>query len=131
MPGLVEQFELRAQTKKQLVSALSILLVWNSKVTHFNTGVDINGRKFITFQWHESGKGTMFPAPMTDPEMIADQVITWLANTEYGPQPDTDGHNSKGWHLSLHSPKITNGGWPSYHPYDVFTIYPHWITYDK
>lgn len=133
MSGLVEQFSVASDTREQLVNAIKILLVWNKSVSHFKTGKDVHGCPYLTFQWHESGKGQPLIAPLQDASAIVDQVYAWFKSVGYNhEQPDTDGTAIQGWLVELQSPKLTGLDYETRSCfYDVFTVYPYWVCYHK
>ena len=62
--------------------------------------------------WYPKDKGAIY---------IADFIFKWLESVKYGPQPDCDGSNSKGWKLDIDP---LSG-------YVLMSIVPCWIEYHK
>ncbi len=134
MSGLVKTLVIESDMREQLERAIEILLFWNSRVTHYTIGIDVNGLQFLTMRWHETGGAIPLMAPMADASSIADQCYAWLKNAEYPEEPDHDGSNSRGWRITNSVHKIAHEGHNQYAPggfYVVFTIYPTWIEYGK
>lgn len=134
MPGLVQELIVESDNREQLEWAVKILLCWDSKVSHYTTGVDVHGTPFLTMRWHETGGATPLMAPMSDASSIADQCYAWLKNVEYPEEPDHDGSNSRGWRVTNRVHKIATEGYDQFGPngfYVVFTIYPAWVEYHK
>lgn len=84
-----------------------------------------SSRKRLVLFWHESGGGTPLPAPM-DAEAAIPFIKAWLAEADYGKQPDHDGDNGKGW-------RIYNEAWGhvARNHYAFVAIEPEWIMYGK
>jgi hypothetical protein len=86
---------------------------------HTVTGYRDDGRRFVLYR-ADSPKATKLPFPLTR-EQAADLIIGWLGQANYGPQPDHDGHNGKGWRL--HSGQI-DGEWQT-----LLAVEPVWAEY--
>ncbi len=138
MSGLVQCFQLEADTHKQLVAAVTILLEWNrSGVKFYTTGKDHFGAPYLSLLWGKPDRADdVLPliAPMTDAEAIATQIEAWLKSTEYQREPDHDGSNNKGYHIVGQGPALGPPG--SFYPnhwafYTVLTVKPCWIEYHK
>lgn len=131
--GIMEVFECCSDTDEQLVLAIKILLKWNSSVSHYVTGVDKNGRPFLTLRWSDGDKPSLpLIAKMTEADAIAAQCIAWLKAVDWNliERPDCDGSVCKGWHVSMQGPDIGNSMCRTSF-YDVFTIYPAYTEYHK
>ncbi len=93
-----------------------------TKITHWQV---IDGK--MVFSWHESSKGQPLPAPMGR-EMLIPLILSWLAEQDYGDEPDHDGSNAKGWRLKAHWELMPD------HPgrfYFQFSVQPEWCEYHK
>lgn len=66
-----------------------------------------------------------FPFKM-DAEGCADWAYRWLENAEYGPEPDHDGSNSKGF-------KVYNDSWSRVDSYygSLVAVKPEWCWHGK
>lgn len=148
MSGLVQSFSLQSDDIKILENAIKILLVWNSKVTSYRTGVDYQGVPYLALMWadkSDSGKpSTPLMAPLTSADAIAHQIYAWLSSAQYPEMPDIDGSCERGY-------KVTHGcDYPVVEkrqvgaigrgtPYDVYdssfydvvVVRPAWIEYHK
>lgn len=72
------------------------------------------------------GQGwTPFPVPM-NAETVVPIVTQWLDSQDYGPQPDHDGDNAKGWHVYNEAWGHVGG---DYHAF--VAIEPAWAMYGK
>ena len=134
MSGLVDTLDMSTDFRGSLVLAIGILLKWDSSVSHYRTGQDIDGKPYLILMWHEDKKSTPLMAKMQEAEAIADQIYAWLKTQDYGRQPDHDGSNNKGWRITNNGPKIKDGPhYPEYDSsfYDVLCVRPHWIEYHK
>jgi hypothetical protein len=138
MSGLVQRFHLEADTHAQLVSAIAILLEWNSTgVKFYATGKDHARAPYLSLLWGKPDAAPdvqAFIAPMADPEAIAMQIEAWLKTAEYGRQPDHDGDNGKGYRLVNGGPTLSAPGTWKNNPwgfYSVLTVTPCWIEYHK
>ncbi len=150
MSGLVEVLKVATDSRESLVHVIKILQRWNSGVTHYRTGKDINGLSYLILMWHQGEshlKAQPLLAPMKDAEAIADQISAWLKVQEYGPQPDHDGSNNRGWIATNSGPVVSETPNEYYKPdqdshwktfktydssfYDVICIQPYWIEYHK
>ena len=133
MSGLVQHFQLEAQTSEQLELGIKILQGWHPRVTHYVTGKDNFGTPFLSLLWATPDRveGPLpLIAPMTDAGAIRQQLQAWLLTVDYGKEPDHDGSNGKGYHLVGDAPLISGYGNP-WGFYSVLTIYPKWIEYHK
>lgn len=107
--------------------ALAFNLKCCAKVTHFA----ITPKYGLVFFWHTPGKlpddasAHLLPYPMHDEELI-NFAAGWLRSADYGPQPNHDGDNGKGW-------TIYNEAWGHVmeSPYAVIAIKPAWAMYGK
>lgn len=155
--SLVQSFTVETDTREQLVLAISILLKWTHRVTHYRVGVDMYKRPYLVLMWNEGEKtqythvppkhGTPLMAPMESAESIADQIFAWLKTQEYGTQPDHDGSNSKGFRVSSTAPIVSrvpntyhrpdqewSSQWNNTYDstsYDFVYVTPAWIEYHK
>lgn len=75
--------------------------------------------------YKQPAKWNAFMAPL-DPEGVAPMALEWLKGQEYGNEPDTDGHNNKGFRVYNES-----WGYINSDPYAFVAIEPAWITYGK
>lgn len=66
-----------------------------------------------------------FPAVMGIEE-LAPIIKAWLSERQYGPQPDHDGSNSKGWRVYNEGWAQVNGEWQAF-----VAIEPVWLEYGK
>jgi hypothetical protein len=115
------------ETRNILLESLRLAMARHGTVSHFGaTASLVQDRKLVsparlTLYWSGTADGTPFPAYMTA-ELIEPIVRTWLADQEYGPQPDHDGDNGKGWYIGAGTDYV----------YQVTCyIEPRWITYGK
>ena len=81
----------------------------------------------MVLYWSLSGtKGvTSLPFKM-DAKGAADFVSRWLAEQDYGPQPDHDGDNGKGWRLFNETWGHVGGEWQAF-----VAVRPCWAMYGK
>ena len=76
----------------------------------------------LVFGWHSSMKDSVpLPAPMGKDALIG-LVLGWLEGAQYPEEPDHDGDNHKGWHLST-------VGYEDF--YATFKVEPYWVEYGK
>lgn len=61
-----------------------------------------------------------------DAKGIADFSMRWLKETDYGEEPDTDGHNQPGWRAYCESFGHVDSDWGAF-----LAVSPKWITYGK
>lgn len=89
-------------------------------------GANQSARRLILF-WHKDESGLMipFPAPL-DVAAVKPFIEAWLKAADYGPQPDQDGSNGKGW-------RVYNETWTHVADshYAFVAIEPVWIMYGK
>lgn len=81
----------------------------------------------LLLYWTLSDKATPFPSKL-DIEATTNMIMGWLAEQEYGPEPDLDGHCRKGW-------RAYNKGNPYGRidgEYQVsFAVQPEWAEFHK
>jgi len=88
-------------------------------------GYLIVDNKLVLFRYNSENM-TKFPAPLSV-EATANMAFEWLKSTDYGREPDHDGHNEKGWLLWNDSwGQIEGCGYSSF-----LVIAPMWIMYGK
>lgn len=91
-------------------------------------GYCVSADKGLVLLWsaNDSASGTVgFPFKM-DQTGAADFVSRWLSEQSYGPEPDHDGDNGKGWRLYCE-------GWGhvgNLH-YAICAVKPAWAMYGK
>lgn len=119
-------FRFDITSDRNLEDILKIAFSRNSKAA----GWRVEGKRLI-LSWHNEtdyknpGRWNAFITPMTA-ESVFSTVIEWLKAQDFGPEPDTDGHNKKGF-------RVYNESWGRVgnDPYAFVAIEPEWITYDK
>jgi hypothetical protein len=62
------------------------------------TGYAISAGRLVFFQYASDKAQTLFPSPISL-DRAAEIAFDWLATQEYGPEPDHDGDNERGWRL--------------------------------
>lgn len=67
-----------------------------------------------------------FPGKGIGHEAVWPFIEAWLKEADYGSQPDTDGHNSKGWRIFNEGWGHVCGMWQAF-----VAIEPEWLTYGK
>ena len=87
----------------------------------------VSPEKGLIFYWVESKRPgyTPLPYPMTL-QQAADFAIGWLANADYGREPDHDGDNGKGWRLYNESWGHVDGEYQAF-----LAVQPVWACYGK
>lgn len=87
----------------------------------------IDPEKGLVLLWHADRQAgeTKFPFKM-DAEGAADFARRWLAEQDYGRQPDHDGDNGKGWRLYNEAWSHVGG-----YSYGFVAVKPAWIMYGK
>lgn len=88
-------------------------------------GYRIDPEKGIVLYQYESAVMTPFPFKM-DAAGAADFVKRWLAEADYGPEPDHDGHNEKGWRLYNEAWGHVGGDYKAF-----VAVKPAWAMYGK
>lgn len=86
-------------------------------VTHYS--IDANG---LTFFWQGGGEGRVMLLPYKmSVDAAREFARSYLKVAEYGPQPEHDGSNRKGW-------SVSTAGQPYY---AVLRVKPEWMIYSK
>jgi hypothetical protein len=88
----------------------------------------IDPKKGLIFCWTDTDSAhalVQFPFKM-DAKGAADFAERWLAEQEYGREPDHDGSNGKGW-------RIYNDQWSRVdgYTYSICAVQPCWMMYGK
>ena len=85
-----------------------------------------SSRPRLILYWHEHPKATMLPAPITEVDVLTGFVKSWLLWIDYGPEPDHDGDNSRGW-------RVYNEQWARIGDltYSFVAIEPTWLWHGK
>jgi hypothetical protein len=80
----------------------------------------------LVFFKHPCDHLTLFPTPITL-ERAAEIAFDWLAQQKYGPEPDHDGNNHKGWRVFRDAWGHIDGcGYQSF-----VAVEPLWMEYGK
>lgn len=99
-----------ANNRRDLEHALAIVFnqhhsavaykVLDEPVSEASNGkAESSGLKRLIFYWTSSAKDAI-PLPFAlDAAGAVDWAVRWLAEQDYGPEMDHDGHNSKGWRV--------------------------------
>jgi len=114
-----------------LTEAMCLVFADNHYATHYfaKKGLSNNVRGHIellsparlTFFWHEADEAVALPFKL-DAVGAADWAKRWLVEAEYGPRPDHDGSNSKGWRVFNQPMQMT---------YVICSIEPAWAMHGK
>lgn len=125
-------FHVTAQGDDSFVTTLqlAIKLAGHNKVTHY--GVD--PKLGLALFWSEPKDGRLpksavvqpLPYPM-DKDALTAFVAGWLRTADYGPQPDHDGENGRGW--TIYTDDSWGHVWGSF--YGVIAVKPAWAMYGK
>jgi hypothetical protein len=119
-------FRFDITSDRNLEGILKIAFSRNSKATGWFAQ---DGRLILS--WHNEtaynkpNKWNAFMTPL-DADGVTPMVIAWLKEQDFGNEPDTDGHNGKGFRVYNES-----WGYIDSDPYAFVAIEPQWITYDK
>ena len=82
-------------------------------------------RRLVLYSY-ASDKMIPFPAPFQNAYEVAVIVKRWLGNVEYPREPDTDGHNERGWRIFNEQYSRVGDEWEAF-----VAIEPVWLTYGK
>lgn len=95
------------------------------KATHYAT---VNGT--LVFYWYTPGQQIGDVIPLAAPHSVEDCAALasiWLARSaEYGPQPDHDGSNGRGWRVFNEMWGHVFGSWAA-----IVAVAPRWAMYGK
>jgi hypothetical protein len=93
----MDNFHIDITSKGPLAAAMAI--AFGNGPNMRAVGYRLSLEKGLIFYQYDSSK-RMTPLPFKlDAAGAADFATRWLAEADYGPEPDHDGHNSKGWRL--------------------------------
>lgn len=125
--GVVQHFELEADTKTAMLNALSVLMTEHSRLCGYEEFL-VKDIPTLAIYWTDSIAGmSKFIVDVTSGEHIADTLLVWTkercAATR---EPNIDGSCRKGYRIfrSLREPKQNAS-------YVAFYIQPCWIEYHK
>lgn len=120
---MADNFEFRI-TGASLEKSLDIATTQWSKVVGWST--DSNGKRLVLY-WTTTKQPGFYPLPAPlERNEIVEFVRAWLKSVDYGPEPDHDGDNGKGW-------TVYNERWGHVaNRYEAFVaIEPTWMMYGK
>jgi hypothetical protein len=120
------QFDMTSEGNEQLRKALALFQRADG-VTGYrvdDSGVKSDRHRLILY-WTKSTRSTQLPYPMKHAQ-TAEFVLGWLAQADYGRQPDHDGDNGKGWRVYNESWGHVDGEWQAF-----VAIEPVWAMYGK
>ncbi len=89
------------------------------------TGYAVEEGKIVFF-WLNDPKAIPFPSPLSL-DRAAEIAFEWLTTADYGPQPDHDGDNEKGW-------RCFTEGWGQIGGYghaSFVAVAPQWLMHGK
>jgi len=114
------QFDMTSRGTETLKKALCLFNPPSRKVSGYST----DGTKLVLY-WRQTTKAVDLPYPMTL-DQAADFAAGWLDHADYGPEPDHDGDNEKGWRLYCES-----WGHVDNDPSAFAAVQPVWAMYGK
>lgn len=119
----MDNFHIDLSNDKNLVEAMTIAFRGYKAV-----GYAVIPEKGMVFFWMECPEApgyTSLPFKM-DAKGAAEFALRWLAEADYGRQPDHDGDNGKGWRLYTDS-------WGRIAPWhrSIAAVQPCWAEYGK
>lgn len=127
--GVIQQFELEADTLQAIRGAVTISITQHKRVSHFwvssvndNTS-EFFGANCLCLFWSENSPCVRLPFELNTIDEITDFIVKWLEKEGKWPdeQPDTDGSVQDGFRIET-----------SYSPFVTFLkITPAWIVYGK
>ena len=86
----------------------------------------VSATKGLVFGWSDSMRdGIKLPFSL-DADGAADFATRWLAEQDYGKEPDHDGDNGKGWRLYNESWGHVDDDWAAF-----VAVKPAWAMYGK
>jgi len=84
-----------------------------------------DGTPTLILLWNAESDATSLPYPM-DRKQATQFALGWLAQADYGSEPDHDGDNGRGWRV------FTNQwGHVAGHSYSIVGLQPAWAMYGK
>ena len=141
MSGIVQKLSVEADDEKILKHVVEIILMWHHSLSHYRTGVDINGVPYLIMMWADAGDGRCVPlmSVLKNSDVIGHQICSWLGSTQYSDMPDNDGTCKKGYKITCgfeSAPcleRVSSNTWNKfdYSFYDSMCIQPKWIEYHK
>lgn len=118
------QIDITAQGKPTLETALRIAFEHNHGPAK---GYRIDPEKGLIFLWVVESRPGVVPFPFAmDAVGAADFAWRWLAEQDYGPEPDHDGDNGKGWRVYCEFWGHVGGDWRA-----ICAVQPAWAMYGK
>lgn len=124
------RFDITAGGDKTFKDAMNLAFLQNSKGAKFWAVRPADGTKPLrmVFYWTDSdGAKDVLPFGFTmDPVGCAEFALRWLAEADYGPQPDHDGDNSKGWRIYNEGWGHVDGHWSA-----IVAVTPSWSMHGK
>lgn len=115
------RINITCQGSKYLLQAMQIACQSHTKIV----GYSIDPKKGLIFYWTECKDATKLPFTL-DVAGAADFAGRWLAEQDYGGQPDHDGDNGKGWRLYNEDWGRIGSQWEAF-----VAIKPEWAMYGK
>lgn len=83
------------------------------------------GTETLILFWDNTKGAIPLPYPM-NLERTVDFVEGWLSGVEYGPEPDNDGSNKRGWRVFTEDWGIVAG-----HHRAILAVQPEWAMFGK
>lgn len=114
--------DVTSNNDKALLSALEIVFQNNSKAV----GYKIKCKHGLVFYWHDDVKDLIRLPHKTGPADVLPVIKGWLAEQDYGEEPDHDGSNGKGWRLYNEAWGHVDGESAAF-----FAVKPEWAMYGK
>ncbi len=115
-------FDLNGETRERFEAAMSFAFSEHAKAYGYRVTP-----KGLVFYWACDQESGVLPLPYP---MKLDAAIGfawhWLESAVYGPQPDHDGSNHKGWRVYNEAWGHIDGEWRAF-----AAIQPEWMMYGK
>jgi len=88
-------------------------------------GYSIHPEKGFVLYWAETKEMIPFPVSM-DAATVLPIIVAWLAEQDYGREPDHDGDNNRGWRLYNEEWARVDGKYQAF-----LAVKPAWTMYGK
>ena len=108
--------------------AHAVALIWpnakGGRATHY-LKTTLNNEPTLIFFWAKEGENIELPFGL-DEKGVVNAISGWLLYLEYGPEPDHDGHNERGWRIFT-----DNWGFVGKFRNAIVAVQPSWAMFGK
>lgn len=122
----VDNFRFDITADRDLEAVLSLAFARHAKAVAWRADT-YDDKPRLVLAWTDAGEGWTPLLAAAGPQQAAAMIQQWLDERDYGPEPDHDGSNGRGF-------RVYNDAWGHVNPYGwpaFVAVQPNWAWYGK